>query len=106
MFRIALCLATFAAGAAMAETAVPTVPADQAILACQARSAHALISGGDAESLEPVARFAAERSDNFMFKIKGSYNARIDGAETRVNVQCNVSETGVQVYTMLDDATS
>ena len=73
---------------------------DQAVLACQARATHALAERGDAGA-EPVERFTTEAMPDYMFRVKGVYSTRIDGGERRVEVECDVSSTGVEVFTMV-----
>jgi len=38
--------------------------------------------------------------ENYMFRVKGLYLARLDGAEKKVAVTCDVSSTGVEVFAM------
>ncbi|MEM8792630.1 MAG: hypothetical protein AAGE80_13505 [Pseudomonadota bacterium] len=76
---------------------------DQAVLACKARTNHAL-AGRASNTPEPIARFKTDAMENFMFRVKGLYRARIEGADREISVECDVSSEGVEVFTMIIEA--
>lgn len=97
---LALALAaSLAAPLAQAQQTIRILP-DQAILACQAHTMHALEERG-AVAPSPVQRFATERMDDFMFKVTGLFEARFDEEPRQVDVSCDVSSNGVEVFTMV-----
>ncbi|MEM7508167.1 MAG: hypothetical protein AAF415_15645 [Pseudomonadota bacterium] len=98
MKRLAL-LVLLSGSAVFAAETIRILP-DQAVLACQARTEHALTERG-AEDPTPIKRFSPEAMENFMFRVKGLYRTRIEGEEQQVDVECDVSSNGVEVFTMV-----
>lgn len=96
--RHLIALALLATPAFAAET-IRILP-DQAVLACQARTEHALSKRGAADPT-PIKRFQSEAMENFMFRVKGLYRTEIAGAEQQIDVECDVSSNGVEVFTMV-----
>jgi len=86
------------AGPAGAGSNIRILP-DQAVLACQARAGHEIEARGGTGAA-PAERFHTETMENYMFRVKGLYLARLDGAEKKVAVTCDVSSTGVEVFAM------
>lgn len=98
MTRIIAILMLTLPSLARAEDNIRILP-DQAVLACQARADHMLMErGADAEA---VKRFVAEAMENFMFRVKGQFETKVAGEERRVDVTCDVSSNGVEVFTMV-----
>ncbi|MEO0763500.1 MAG: hypothetical protein AAFZ09_17125 [Pseudomonadota bacterium] len=77
---------------------VPFRP-DEAILACQARSTHA-IAAESGTAPRPEGRFETEAMDRRMWHVSGVYIALFDGERRRLAVDCDVSAEGVEVFTM------
>ncbi|MEL6768610.1 MAG: hypothetical protein AAFP17_15625 [Pseudomonadota bacterium] len=80
---------------------LPPIPfrPDEAVLACQARGMHALAEA-DGVSARPQGRFATERMPKHMWHVTGRFAVRLDGRERLVAVDCDVSSSGVEVFTM------
>ncbi|MEO0819097.1 MAG: hypothetical protein AAF074_01600 [Pseudomonadota bacterium] len=72
---------------------------DEAILACQARGMHA-IEAEEGVAAKPAKRFVTERMPKHMWHVKGAFTARFDGETRAVDVECDVSSSGVEVFTM------
>ncbi|MEO1000036.1 MAG: hypothetical protein AAFW69_05460 [Pseudomonadota bacterium] len=89
----------FLAAPALAEETIRILP-DQAILACHARTEQAVeaIGGSDPRTVE---RYTADRMDGFMFSVHGLLEAEIEGERRELDVACDVSSAGVEVFTMV-----
>lgn len=73
---------------------------DQAILACQAKAEHELSKR--AGEVIAIKRYDADAMENFMFRVKGLFSAKLGEREEVVEVECEVSSSqGVEVFTML-----
>lgn len=80
---------------------VPPIPfrPDEAVLACQARGMHAL-EEADGTAARPEGRFRTERMPAHMWHVSGRFSVRLDGEDRVVAVDCDVSSSGVEVFTM------
>lgn len=73
---------------------------DQAILACQAKAEHELSKR--AGEVIAIKRYDADAMENFMFRVKGLFSAKLAERAEVVEVECEVSSSrGVEVFTML-----
>ena len=93
-----LSIAAFA-GTALAGENIRILP-DQAILACTARTDHVLMERGGGNA-QPISRFQTDAMENFMFRVKGRFAAQLEGVEREIDVECDVSSNGVEVFTMV-----
>ncbi|MEM9760955.1 MAG: hypothetical protein AAF968_00340 [Pseudomonadota bacterium] len=80
---------------------VPPIPfrPDEAVLACQARGMHALAEA-DGAAARPQGRFQTDRMPPHMWHVSGRFSVRLDGEDRLVAVDCDVSSSGVEVFTM------
>ncbi|MEM7059681.1 MAG: hypothetical protein AAF557_19015 [Pseudomonadota bacterium] len=97
----ALIVLAFLSSTAIAADNIRILP-DQAILACTARTMQELEQKGGGEA-KPIERFVTEPMENFMYRVKGRFQADLDGSSREVKVECDVSSNGVDVFTMLVD---
>ncbi|MEM6547432.1 MAG: hypothetical protein AAF713_06760 [Pseudomonadota bacterium] len=96
---VPLTLLILAVPAAQGAETIPIRP-DEAVLACQARTQHELAKQESAGA-RPIQRFETERMPEHMWSVKGVHAATLEGEERRLDVSCDVSSNGVEVFTML-----
>jgi hypothetical protein len=90
-------LAATTAGA-IAQGRIP-VPANQAVLACEARAGYEIERryGGTAE---PIGRFTTLRM-HAGWRVRGVYLARNEDVEQRFDIACDVTPEGVDLVTAI-----
>ncbi|MEM9010790.1 MAG: hypothetical protein AAGE18_06145 [Pseudomonadota bacterium] len=73
---------------------------DQAVLACHSRAQQAVreLDGNDPV---PVQRYDNAPMENFMFTVKGKLAAEIEGEVREIEVSCDVSSNGIEVFSMV-----
>ncbi|MEM7498080.1 MAG: hypothetical protein AAGG47_19345 [Pseudomonadota bacterium] len=85
-------------GLALAAEPVPFRP-DEAILACHARGL-AAIEAEEGVGARAESRFTTEQMPGHMWHVTGKFLADFGGETRRVGVDCDVSSSGVEVFTM------
>ncbi len=83
---------------AIAQDRIP-VPANQAVLACEARAGYEIERryGGTAE---PIERFTTLKM-HAGWRVRGVYLARNEDAEQRFDIACDVTPEGVDLVTTI-----
>ena len=98
MRTIPALLIALAAVPAWAQDNIPFRP-DRAVLRCGALAGHELRQRGDAAP-ELSERFKVETMPGNKYRVTGRFEAEIDGDAYEVEVECEVSSAGVELFSM------
>lgn len=94
---LAFALLLAAPAGALAEEPLPMTP-DKAALACEARSQHEMKEKG--AKAVAVTHYDTTEIGDFKYRVEGVYAVTLDNAKKSVEVVCDVSTAGVDVFTM------